>query len=849
MNIIRQLTASPFTNIFYFICGPSWSGKTQLVYVLDVMAKFRMYCNNSGVNIDTSPSFLCVLHFVVSIGQNTLNPDLQTIYKVHGNFSKALVEAIEDDSNKINDALVLEAEKSELSKSFRNILRMANIEPTEIEAIKNDKSKLTELFKIRITPDMRISTGFMNALSNFFPWKALGVLHASIEYRISANNSVFNNEALHDESMLLTDFNGYVEKVSKVSSTPKPRYLPIIICLDEFSTTDGQSQGLIMLRNLLRISYVVPVLLGTNAKVSNLVGATSTNFDYSRGDNQTWCKLISKFPPFTQSSLEVMPDLPEKVKSWLSLSPYRPGIIKEYLSNLVTVTDIESLRQAAAETWGALWNKKVGLYEVNGILGYFQMFFSAYRAWPLKHMLPLNLIHSHLAHLHAGREMHYSNIPQILDVFKTPAASLYINVPFKKTFKMRAFQPKSILLDLNTDEVTQFIIFAGWEKPNQEPRLRTLWSCLQDVPAFMEAHRENQFEAEKKIVLNLVSPGKRLNIFSFPFRLFVEKLWESTFSAADFKSGAHERDGKKMECLVLGSMVKVSAVMGPKGSALKEFLPVFVSELQLYKSGSLVLTDHAIELIDDIKDQLVPFTLAAGYQLSTAFRMISGVIYTGSLPDAKNNQCIDGCLTPDWVDTLSSGKLTRIYPPKSKSNHQINSELVRIAKAQSNNPNCQLYISLEMKNYERRIGYERLKQILDKAIEKGRAFYGEVQDPEIQIPKHHLHIITLTSLAELQPESNTQLHQKFSKSMRLLKMTLNRRTREIDLIDLFPEETVEGSANEQGSDEDQIEPSRKSLRLSLKKKKTFDRNLSVVIIIPIETLFGFSLASGTSADE
>ena len=79
---------------------------------------------------------------------------------------------------------------------------------------------------------------------------------------------------------------------------------PIIVCLDEFDVSgdwvrsDGvhPSFSMILLRNLLRYCNVVPVLLGTNSRISDLIGKSSVNYGASRGLPGVWCTIVLKLP-------------------------------------------------------------------------------------------------------------------------------------------------------------------------------------------------------------------------------------------------------------------------------------------------------------------------------------------------------------------------------------------------------------------------------------------------------------------------------------------------------------------------------------------------------------------------
>lgn len=754
-----------------------------------------------------SPYFCAVLHFIVGSGTKDVRLyQSQPIYEVHDAASSSLIRAIKKDIEIMRNIFILESQKSPFNEDFDSILDFAKINRSTLESVKQDREKLKDFLDEELTESILVSTKFLELASNLCPWISLGVIKTLIEYRISGGRVVIDHE-LQATSLSLADFGNFIDQMTEIEVSEKAKLrLPVIVCLDEFNLPKNESEALplVMLRNLLRISRVVPVLLGTNARVSNLVGPLSTNFELSRDKGRSWCKLITKFPPMTTSSFDIL-GIPHEMKFWLSKSPFRPGISRDFIPRLCSKKG--DLVTAASNTLLQMVTDKVKLLDPGCILGYFQMLFSGYRVCEPAYGNPSSLIHKHLAHLCVFDESYkIVDIPPLVEISKRGDGSLCIDDGMDLNLN---FEPHSIYLNLNEDELIQCILMIGWTKIVNLKSHLDLWKRLMKNMKFKNARNEDNFALEKAQTLHiLASIGKfKINILSCPFRLLVEYLWRTTFIPAAFKVNSNERDGKKMECLVLGSIVKASASAGPKGSALKLFLPLFVSELQLYNSGPLELTENALGALKSIKDQLVPFTVAVGHQLSVAFRKIPGA-YTGSLPDIKNIQCIDGCLSPDWVDTLSAGRLNHLFPPKPP-NQEYDEEILKIAHSFSNKKTCQLYITLEMKNYERNIGYDKINDILKRAKTNGRGFYGQPL-PSIKTPKHHLHLIVLSSIAKLEEESISKLSASFSESMRLLEMRFDKSTKKIDLVDMFP---------------------------------VTQNFLSIVIIIPIETLFGHGFES------
>lgn len=177
--------------------------------------------------------------------------------------------------------------------------------------------------------------------------------------------------------------------------------------------------------------------------------------------------------------------------------------------------------------------------------------------------------------------------------------------------------------------------------------------------------------------------------------MVTELIWDS-FCSESYKRGDNRRSGYMMECLCQGSLVKVSALCGPSGSALSTFLPFFVEEFQLVKGDPLQLDDDALSLLEEVKDQKVPFFVAIRHTMSDQFRSIPGV-YTGTCPDVKDSARIDGLLQPDHVD----------HP---------------------NDPNerdfqCQMYMTFEYKNYKDAFESSDIDAGLERTVKNSRGYH------------------------------------------------------------------------------------------------------------------------------
>lgn len=126
-DVVDDISSASQLTHFYFFCGPSWSGKTQLVYALDLYSKHPM--NGVSMLPSLAPKFECVLHFVLC----RYNKRLQPIYKAHTGLSEVFMTAINLDFNRITDVLMMEASKPFWSMEFIELMNIFRITSATVE--------------------------------------------------------------------------------------------------------------------------------------------------------------------------------------------------------------------------------------------------------------------------------------------------------------------------------------------------------------------------------------------------------------------------------------------------------------------------------------------------------------------------------------------------------------------------------------------------------------------------------------------------------------------------------------------------------------------------------------------
>lgn len=672
------------------------------------------------------------------------------------------------------------------------------------------------------------SIKFIEAYSHMHPLRTLGVIKALIQQRIGKQVQV------GDVEIAAVDAGEFAQFIKQL-----PENLPVVVCLDEFNVSEDlvQSFPLILLRNLLRSCPVVPVLLGTNSKVSNLVGPHSVNKLGSRGAGFVWCRLVVKLPrfdpelAFQRNGLELTPEL----KAWILKSPFRPGLTLEFL-NRSNHADLNNLKNIADQTFIHMVSCKPALGDPECLLGYFQMIFSKYHAWNPGHNLPSSLIHKHLAHVLPNRALHFSDLLPFFDVRKMP------NNQLQMTFDIftRILEPVSIYLDISVDELLQFIILMGFKAAAGASGKQTLPQFVLNDQNFQTVR---SLEIQKETILSAIKDGL-IDIFSLSFRAIVEYCWKYTMVSDAYKSELESRSGNMLECLATGTFVRTSASCGPAGSTLETFLPLFASELQLIKNGPLKWSSEALDLLGNVKDQIVPCTLAAGYTMSAEFRAVPGV-YTGSLPDLPNKKRLDGCFIPDWFPTLVDAAAAEC---------DISTKAVEIAKEHSKMPLHQLFVTLEEKNLADTLSASILEAVLIRACANGRSsletpFIGREDCP----PLHHVHLIVCSSLAKLTKLSLLAFKNAFSETLQLLRMTFDEEGASLGLVDLFdfdvdeeePEADVTGLVPDLNAAAPGIKTNKKRKLKVIPKTDPATKDLprSTIIIIPIEQMFSYPFTS------
>jgi hypothetical protein len=483
------------------------------------------------------------------------------------------------------------------------------------------------------------------------------------------------------------------------------------------------------------------------------------------------------------------------------------------------------LKVVFEETLKFLVKKKPSLSIVSTMDGYFQMIFSKFHVYADgKHNCSINMIHNHVAHLLPDQKDNYNDLPIIREIYKSETDSLVWFPQTKPSDQtnpnQRTFEPTTVYLDLSVDELTNMIFFSDWSQVTVKKEENiALQRALSQLKGALKNFEPTEVSTEKLNVIKEIRQSvfqklEKYNIFSLSFRISVEYLFSNLSDST--KKGKGVRSGNKLEALINGSFVKASASGGPSGISLDNFLLKFFSELGLEKPTHLSWDPESLLLLSSIKDQLVPYVIAVNYQMTPHFRAIDGV-YTGTLPDVVNCLELDGACIPDWVEELER-QSPAARKGKEKSQRDVTTlNLAKNTLKLSKDANCQLFITLEMKNYDTNIGASVVKSVLGKAAKNGRQVAQKwPQSSEHRI--HHVHLFCVSSLAAI--EDWESIHCQFGHVIKLFQLTFIEGENKIGLKNLF------------------LFPDPKSVNIEIPSATDVFPH-STVIIISLKDLFGY----------
>jgi hypothetical protein len=107
-TICEELCQASQEKTFSFVCASSWSGKTQLVYILDKFSQHPMRLQNKSITPSSSVKFHSVFHLVME--PESLSYNIPTARK---GFLTALFDAINLDIENIKDMMADRIEAGE----------------------------------------------------------------------------------------------------------------------------------------------------------------------------------------------------------------------------------------------------------------------------------------------------------------------------------------------------------------------------------------------------------------------------------------------------------------------------------------------------------------------------------------------------------------------------------------------------------------------------------------------------------------------------------------------------------------------------------------------------------------
>lgn len=127
-----------------------------------------------------------------------------------------------------------------------------------------------------------------------------------------------------------------------------PRGHKVVIILDEFPKIQDNENYLRFMRNVLRATNSVVILMGTNSSGGNMLRSSEKSRD-SKNVYGSWCQFITRLPPVSKQSLSLSSSLPKVIQNiilrsrpllahyaavYSRMHPFNSHNIKAYLSDI-----------------------------------------------------------------------------------------------------------------------------------------------------------------------------------------------------------------------------------------------------------------------------------------------------------------------------------------------------------------------------------------------------------------------------------------------------------------------------------------------------------------------------------
>lgn len=618
-----------------FVGCPSYSGKSQLAYTLDKDTKYpTKIAGMSPVLPPDDPKLACVLHFIMTGAQDategrserlTNQPAYGYIKTLSDSFSKALHDDFNDllpKEGKLNTSLMI---------SHTNLTK---------ESLKSSR------------------------------YRILGITYRLLELRKEGYE--FNYDDLHSEPCPDKSIEELAELVKKFD-------LPVVVVLDEFQPDRVKNSrhfdSLFMCRNLLQLAGCIVMIMGTYSKASDQVSSPATG-DVSRAfDEPPWVYVVNKVPNASPETIDpslvlhriespdgeltamfaafqtwddllIQLQCPESIRKWLLACTdagdfahcTRPGIVVIFLAELIKVLHgktkpmeaVQILQSALMNTKSIIYREKTTL-ETSDV-GRFYSYFTSYRE-PFdsdnKKEVPSKLINEHLSYL-----------------YDPLGKRLYGYFNEQEGTEGHADSERRKGSDGHDEGTNRHGV-------SNEPQYFELKRSIRDA-GLVDAENRSYvptgcyppFQRDEVTNSILLLPGK--NETFIPFKALSDAKLEDDGPRhlPTNKGQPRKPDGKDLEGLGMGALVKASLAGGLKGQTLADFLENYLADLGLPRKAIQQTEDIAALL-----DEMVPAFAPVDSEFSEEFKAINGV-FLGKASSAVDATRFDGVAVGENSDVL-----------------------------------------------------------------------------------------------------------------------------------------------------------------------------------------------------
>lgn len=539
----------------FIVCSSSGTGKTQLPFSLGIPLLY----------------FFCIKSDEVTV--------TQPIYKVYKEISIYFMKLLEDDFSTFTNALkkyinkTYEAEISKRDKHLEGIARYS-LNYFTVDYVKKVPCEYRSIsFLIQLIEKIRAIEEENKKKSKESDKKYSPPIWPKLQLSLKKRDEIFPNEQSIKESKekLYEMYFGKPATGSEMESKKfkrDPKFNLPLIFLDEFnvnSDTRPKSRAMYAFyRNIIRACDLIPVLMGTNSQITNVITAGTQSGDKP----YIWAHIFYRLPKYpwelyeknvnnattpTGSGREILKQLFQILKHERPLFVQSifedENRLKELDENSTSI--IEWLKYILSKFRSAFSDRKSRymeeFYSVQA-----QLFISSYnRTYNYGKPFPSSLIHSYLAYLTRPKNIYRKSYKSCFDIYQIGDKLKYKSM-INGAEKSIVYEPSARLPKFEVEPLT----------------------CL----AFSQNNSENSCSFEK------LPPSKDFSEFFTTFQAIMEI--KKVLDGGQVNLGVHlDFKGSVLEQIVSTAFMVSSHTKFLEGMEFKEWFESFVQQLACYTSN------------------------------------------------------------------------------------------------------------------------------------------------------------------------------------------------------------------------------------------------------------------------